>query len=81
MRTGISLNEPLSVYLPAGFIELELSFVIPPLHIKGVLGTDWLERNAAIMSFPENRLYVPTMNREDRLAPTPGGRSAPSQST
>jgi hypothetical protein len=66
-------NEPLSVYLPAGFIELKLSFVIPPLHIKGVLGTDWLERNAAIMSLPENRLYVPTMNREDRLAPTPGG--------
>ncbi|VVE23135.1 hypothetical protein PHO31112_03238 [Pandoraea horticolens] len=54
-------NEPLSVYLPAGFIELDLNFVVPRLHIKGILGLDWLERNAAIMSLPENRLYVPNM--------------------
>ncbi|PYE87679.1 retropepsin-like aspartic protease [Phyllobacterium leguminum] len=55
-------KEPLSAYLPRGFADLDLGFVLPPLHIKGVLGVDWLERNAAIMSLTENRIYVPIVS-------------------
>ncbi|WP_420960871.1 aspartyl protease family protein [Brucella sp. IR073] len=52
-------DEPLPAYLPKGFGYLDMSFVIPPLKIKGILGLDWLERTGAIMALAENRLYVP----------------------
>ncbi|WP_160113693.1 retropepsin-like aspartic protease [Phyllobacterium salinisoli] len=58
MKAG---NQPLSVYLPRGFADLDTSFIVPPLNIKGIVGMEWLERNAVIMSLAENKLYVPVM--------------------
>lgn len=51
--------------LPKGFLTMNLRFVIPPLQVKGILGLDWLERNAAIVSLKENKLYVPALRTYD----------------
>jgi hypothetical protein len=55
MKAG---KTPLSVALPKGFANLYLGFVIPNVGISGILGLDWLENNAAVMSLAENKLYV-----------------------
>lgn len=52
-------NKAIPGYFPRGMVVLNISFVLPPARIKGILGMDWLEQSGAIMSLKENRVYFP----------------------